>query len=369
MRNRNHQQLSAPESPPPQQHQRLQQQHQNQHQQQQQFKSFDIVWYRYSKNSFWPATFFENDWLDELSAPENLSIKHVAVMFFGTYDKAYFVPSKEKLLAYREYTNAQLKRSKSFDVAVSQAFILQSEVEKGDKHIVPLFWEKRRNSPEVCSCCQKFAAAAEAKVCASCENTWHLNCFNARLGSDSCFICPDCEGREARRKEVLERCNSLLEQASMEKKQRNERDAKDEEEKEEQQQQQPPEEGEGYEQQQQQQQPSEEGEVYEEQQHESKQQQQLSWAQRMLASGRATGNIRFSSLCPGGFLTVCQTEGKGRGLFAASNFRRGDEITVAPADFDMLSASKSCGSEYMRVMFIAAFLVFPIIRESRSPKI
>ena len=141
-------------------------------------------------------------------------------------------------------------------------------------------------------------------------------------------------------------------QASRKKKQRNERDGTDEEEKEEQHQQ-PPEEGEGYEQ----------------QQHESKQQQQLSCTQRMLASGRATGNIRFSSLCLGGFLTVCRTEGKGRGLFAASNFRRGDEITVAPADLDMLSASESCGIEYIRVIFIAAFLVFPIIRESRSPKI
>jgi hypothetical protein len=53
-------------------------------------------------------------------------------------------------------------------------------------------------------------------------------------------------------------------------------------------------------------------------------------AAELLASGKATGNIRFPALCGGGFLKVLKSEGKGRGLFAASDFKKGALIAVAP---------------------------------------
>jgi ubiquitin len=51
-----------------------------------------------------------------------------------------------------------------------------------------------------------------------------------------------------------------------------------------------------------------------------------------LASGKATGNIRFPAAVRGKWLRVLRSEGKGCGLFAASDFDSEDVITYAAVD-------------------------------------
>ncbi len=51
-----------------------------------------------------------------------------------------------------------------------------------------------------------------------------------------------------------------------------------------------------------------------------------------LAAGKATGNIRFPAATRGKWLRVLRFEGKGCGLFAASDFQKGDVITYTPVD-------------------------------------
>jgi ubiquitin len=51
-----------------------------------------------------------------------------------------------------------------------------------------------------------------------------------------------------------------------------------------------------------------------------------------LAAGKATGHIRFPAATRGKWLKVLRSEGKGSGLFAASDFIQGDVITYTPVD-------------------------------------
>ncbi len=52
-----------------------------------------------------------------------------------------------------------------------------------------------------------------------------------------------------------------------------------------------------------------------------------------VAAGKATGNIRFPAATRGKWrLRVLRSEGKGCGLFAASDFTKGDVITYTPVD-------------------------------------
>jgi hypothetical protein len=59
----------------------------------------------------------------------------------------------------------------------------------------------------------------------------------------------------------------------------------------------------------------------------------LSWnVTQRLASFKSTGNLRFPAAAQGKFLRVLRSEGRGSGLFAASDFSKGDLITYLPAD-------------------------------------
>jgi ubiquitin len=70
-----------------------------------------------------------------------------------------------------------------------------------------------------------------------------------------------------------------------------------------------------------------------------------------LAAGNATGNIRFPAATRGKWLRVLRSEGKGCGLFAASDFTKGDVITYTPVDEN----PDTVITEYTEVIEVSCF--------------
>ena len=289
--------------------QKIEEEEEEEEEEQQHLKSFDVVWAHFGKGKakrFWPGTFFESDWLSELSAPHHVSDKHVAVKFFGTYDHCFFSPADMAdgaIVKYEAMPSRQIS-SKEFRIAAAEAHILHAE-SRTDRHIVPLFWTFVRN-PDLCACCGK--AASKDIKCTECQNPWHSMCLTQPHASP--FVCPDCDGRQSRRAQVHKQLQRLRPLEKKKQRQRGKGEQEEEEEEQEEQEQELYDQGGGHE--------------------DEQEQQKLRWSERQLMSGNATGAISFPSLTLKGRLNVCYSEGRGRGLFAATNFRKGDVITSTP---------------------------------------
>jgi hypothetical protein len=91
-----------------------------------------------------------------------------------------------------------------------------------------------------------------------------------------------------------------------------------------------------------------------EEQQQQQQQQILRWSERQLRSGKATGAISFQSSTPSCRLNVRYSEGKGRGLFAATNFCKGDVITITPV------AAAACSSTALDFLHVGEYLFFDV---------